>query len=213
MITVQKRNGDVVPFQYEKIEQAVVKASAAMAGTYPHAATATTLDYSAVVDTVTDAIRRLTLPVSVETIQDAVERALLAQGHRDVARAYMTFRDEKAVMRRQRPVSAATRAAFDEAATFFPTALQQFQFFDKYSRFNYALGRRETWVETVDRAVDFLVELTEATTGQRRGEVVEWLRGDGREMMLRMEALPSMRLLAMAGEPVRRQNQIGRAHV
>jgi hypothetical protein len=118
----------------------------------------------------------------------------------------MTFRDEKAAMRRRRPVSAATRAAFDEAATYFPTALQQFQFFDKYSRFNYALGRRETWVETVDRAVDFLVELTEATTGQRRGEVVEWLRGDGREMMLRMEALPSMRLLAMAGEPVRRQN-------
>ena len=206
MITVQKRNGDVVPFQYEKIEQAVIKASAAVAGTNLHAATATTLDHSAVVDAVTDAIRRLTFPVSVETIQDAVERALLAQGHRGVARAYMTFRDEKAAMRRRRPVSAATRAAFDEAATFFPTALQQFQFFDKYSRFNYALGRRETWVETVDRAVDFLVELTEATTGQRRGEVVEWLRGDGREMMLRMEALPSMRLLAMAGEPVRRQN-------
>jgi ribonucleoside-diphosphate reductase alpha chain len=118
----------------------------------------------------------------------------------------MAYRDEKAAMRRRRPVSASTRAAFDEAATYFPTALQQFQFFDKYSRFNYALGRRETWVETVDRAVDFLVELTEATTGQRRGEVVEWLRGDGREMMLRMEALPSMRLLAMAGEPARRQN-------
>lgn len=206
MITVQKRNGDVVPFQYEKIEQAVVKASAAVAGTYPHAASTATLDPSPVVDAVTDTIKRLTFPVSVETIQDAVERALLAQGHRDIARAYMTFRDEKAAMRRRRPVSAATRAAFDEAATYFPTALQQFQFFDKYSRFNYALGRRETWIETVDRAVDFLVELTEATTGQRRGEVVEWLRGDGREMMLRMEALPSMRLLAMAGEPARRQN-------
>ncbi len=102
MITVQKRNGDVVPFQYEKIEQAVVKASAAVAGTYPHAATATAL-HSAVVDAVTDAIRRLTFPVSVETIQDAVERALLAQGHRDIARAYMTFRDEKAAMRRRRP--------------------------------------------------------------------------------------------------------------
>lgn len=201
MITVQKRNGDVVPFLYEKIEQAVVKAAQAVANT-----ATSPFDPSAVVDAVTDAIRRLTFPVSVETIQDAVERALLAQGHRDVAKAYMTFRDEKAAMRRRRPVSAVTRAAFDEAATYFPTALQQFQFFDKYSRFNYALGRRETWVETVDRAVDFLVELTEATTGQRRGEVVEWLRGEGREMMLRMGALPSMRLLAMAGEPARRQN-------
>jgi len=193
VITVQKRDGQVAPFEYEKIERAIVKAGL-------------TTSLSSIVDAVTDAIRRLTVPVSVETIQDAVERALLAQGHRDVAKAYMTFRDEKAAMRRRRPVSAATREAFDEAATYFPTALQQFQFFDKYSRFNYALGRRETWVETVDRAVDFLVELTEATTGQRRGEVVEWLRGDGREMMLRMEALPSMRLLAMAGEPARRQN-------
>jgi ribonucleoside-diphosphate reductase alpha chain len=163
VITVQKRDGQVVPFEYEKIERAVVKASVA-AGTYPHATLTTNL--SSIVDAVTDTIRHLTFPVSVETIQDAVERALLAQGHRDVARAYMTFRDEKAAMRRRRPVSAATRAAFDEAATYFPTALQQFQFFDKYSRFNYALGRRETWVETVDRAVDFLVELTEATTGQ-----------------------------------------------
>lgn len=205
MITVQKRNGDIVPFDFEKIEHAVVKAAQAVAEVSAVIATPP-FDSSPIVDAVTDAIRRLTVPVSVETIQDAVERALLAHGHRDVARAYMTFRDEKAAIRRRRPVSAATRAAFDEAATYFPTALQQFQFFDKYSRFNYALGRRETWIETVDRAVDFLVELTEATTGQRRGEVVEWLRGEGREMMLRMEALPSMRLLAMAGEPVRRQN-------
>lgn len=98
MITVQKRNGDVVPFLYEKIEQAVVKAAQAVANT-----TAAQLDVSAIVDAVTDAIRNLTFPVSVETIQDAVERALLAQGHRDVARAYMAYRDEKAAMRRRRP--------------------------------------------------------------------------------------------------------------
>jgi anaerobic ribonucleoside-triphosphate reductase len=91
VITVQKRNGDVVPFLYEKIEQAVVKAAQAVANT-----AASPFDSSAVVDAITDAIRNLTFPVSVETIQDAVERALLAQGHRDVARAYMTFRDEKA---------------------------------------------------------------------------------------------------------------------
>lgn len=104
MITVQKRDGQVVPFEYEKIERAIAKAGL-------------TANLSHVVDAVTDAIRRYTVPVSVETIQDAVERALLAQGHRDVARAYMTFRDEKAAMRRRRPISAATRAAFDEAAT------------------------------------------------------------------------------------------------
>ncbi len=90
MITVQKRDGQVVPFEYEKIERAIVKAGL-------------TTNLSSIVDAVTDAIRNLTFPVSVETIQDAVERALLAQGHRDVARAYMAYRDEKAAMRRRRP--------------------------------------------------------------------------------------------------------------
>ena len=48
---------------------------------------------------------------------------------------------------------------FAEAAQYFPTPLQQFQFFDKTSRFDYAKGRRETWPETVDRAINYLAEL------------------------------------------------------
>jgi hypothetical protein len=47
------------------------------------------------------------------------------------------------------------REAFAESDNYFPTQLQKFQFYDKYSRFNYELGRRETWIETVNRAVDF----------------------------------------------------------
>lgn len=51
--------------------------------------------------------------------------------------------------------------AFDEADKYFPTEIQKFQFFDKYSRFDYGKGRRETWIETVDRAVNFLKELSD----------------------------------------------------
>ena len=47
----------------------------------------------------------------------------------------------------------------------FPTPIQKFQFFDKYSRFDYEKGRRETWIETVDRAVSFLHELVQTNTG------------------------------------------------
>ena len=43
-----------------------------------------------------------------------------------------------------------SRAAFAASDAYFPTPLQKFQFFDKYSRFNYELGRRETWIETGD---------------------------------------------------------------
>ena len=87
---------------------------------------------------------------------------------------------------------------FAEAAQYFPTPLQQFQFFDKTSRFDYAKGRRETWPETVDRAIDYLAELAPPLT--------DWLRSEGRHMILTMQAMPSMRLLAMAGPAARRQN-------
>jgi ribosomal protein L31 len=89
-------------------------------------------------------------------------------------------------------------SVFAEAAKYFPSPLQQFQFFDKTSRFDYEKGRRETWPETVDRAVEYLCELAPPMTG--------WLRSEGREMILTMQALPSMRLLAMAGPAARRQN-------
>ena len=89
-------------------------------------------------------------------------------------------------------------ALFAEAAQYFPTPLQQFQFFDKTSRFDVEKGRRETWPETVDRAINYLVELAPS--------LEPWLRTEGRHMILTMQALPSMRLLAMAGPAARRQN-------
>lgn len=55
-----------------------------------------------------------------------------------------------------REVPLDVRRAFDADRAYFPTPLQRFQFYDKYSRFNSELGRRETWVETVDRSVAFL---------------------------------------------------------
>lgn len=89
--------------------------------------------------------------------------------------------------------------AFRDASRYFPTPLQQFQFFDKYSRFDYALGRRETWVETVDRAVSFLHELA----GDRLdSHTYERLRLG----ILEMKVMPSMRLLAMAGPAARRSH-------
>lgn len=88
---------------------------------------------------------------------------------------------------------------FAEADKYFPTQIQQFQFFDKYSRFNYDKKRRETWIETVDRAVSYLKELSE---NKLPDEVYNKIyRG-----ILNMDVSPSMRLLAMAGEAARRQN-------
>ena len=96
---------------------------------------------------------------TVEQIQDIVEIVLQAAGEFEAAKHYILYRAEHAKLREERPIPVEVKAAFAESDHFFPTQLQKFQFFDKYSRFNYDLGRRETWVETVDRAVSFLHEL------------------------------------------------------
>ncbi len=89
--------------------------------------------------------------------------------------------------------------SFKKDDYYFPTELQKFQFYDKYSRFNYDLGRRETWTETVNRAVNYLQELSE-----NKLPVADYERI--RDAILNMSASPSMRLLAMAGEAAKRQN-------
>lgn len=96
-------------------------------------------------------------------------------------------------------VPQSVKNAYAESAQYFQTHLQQFQFYDKYSRFNYELGRRETWVETVTRAVDFLRELSEHKLEEATYQRIY----DG---ILNMRVMPSMRLLAMAGEAARRSH-------
>ena len=93
----------------------------------------------------------------------------------------------------------AVKKAFDDAQQYFPSPVQQFQFFDKYSRFNYEKGRRETWIETVDRSMDFLKKVSKNLLPQIEYERI-------RNAILKMEASPSMRLLAMAGPAAERDN-------
>jgi len=90
-------------------------------------------------------------------------------------------------------------ASFAEAARYFPTQIQQFQFFDKYSRYNPALGRRETWIETVDRAVAYLRTLSD-------NRLSDNVYGAIRANILGMAVMPSMRLLAMGGKAATRHN-------
>jgi ribonucleoside-diphosphate reductase alpha chain len=82
---------------------------------------------------------------------------------------------------------------------YFPSPLQEFVFYDKYSRFRDDLGRRETWPETVERAVSFLRELS-------KNKLSEDVYDKIHSAILNLEAMPALRLLAMAGEAARRNN-------
>ncbi|MFA7566535.1 MAG: ATP cone domain-containing protein [Alkalispirochaeta sp.] len=190
--SITKRDGRVVPFDGKRIKRALDRCYDAL---------------ERLPGTPIDEINRQVINViaaqypepTVEQVQDTVEMVLQANGEYAAAKAYILYRAEHARLRRTRAVPAEVKRAFDEADRYFPTPIQQFQFYDKYSRFNYTLGRRETWLETVDRAVDYLRELSE----NRLPEEIYRRIHTG---ILEMKVMPSMRLLAMAGDPARRSN-------
>ena len=190
--SITKRDGRVVEFDPARIERAIARCFAA-SGAAPAALAAE------ITTQVVNVVAAQYAGPTVENIQDVVETVLQANGEYAAAKAYILYRAEHARLRRERNVPQEVREAFAEADAFFPTPIQQFQYYDKYSRFNYDLGRRETWLETVDRAVDYLRELSENRLSDEDYDRI-------RRSILRMDVMPSMRLLAMAGEPARRSN-------
>jgi intein/homing endonuclease len=194
--TISKRDGRVVPFDPGRIERAIARCFGAL-GREP---------YTPIAELALRVVNIMSArpgQPSVEAVQDVVELTLQAAGEFEAAKAYILYRAEHAKQRQERPIPEEFRRAFAEADRYFPTPIQKFQFFDKYSRFDYDKGRRETWIETVDRSVAFLHELVQGYTGaDLGGETYERIR----RAILEMRSMPSMRLLAMAGAPARRDS-------
>ena len=189
---IVKRDGRIVPFEIERIENALQRCYNSL-----EVEPQTSLhDIAQRVGNVVAA--KYDLP-AVEGVQDIVEMVLQAAGEYDAAKHYILYRAEHAKMRTARPVPDEVRDAFAESDKYFPTQLQKFQFYDKYSRFNYDLGRRETWLETVNRATEYLKELSDYRLPAETYERI-------RQGILQMKVMPSMRLLAMAGPAARRNN-------
>ena len=192
---IVKRDGRKVPFDLKRIEGAVLRCFTSMERDQEKS---NILAHDIAKQVLNIASAKYETP-TVENIQDIVETVLQAAGEYDAAKRYILYRAEHAKMRMERPVPDDVRTAFENSEQYFPTQLQKFQFYDKYSRFNWDLGRRETWVETVDRAVNFLKELSEFRLPKSVYERV-------RKGILEMKVMPSMRLLAMAGPAARRNN-------
>lgn len=190
---VTKRNGSLAAFSSEKIHSALARC-------FNSISVDPKIGLYSIVDSVVEKINTSHPDsVNVEIIQDIVEKVLQEHGEFDAAKQYILYRAKHAEERNARPIPSEVKAAYEESDKYFPTPIQKFQFFDKYSRFNYDLGRRETWVETVDRSVNYLYDLA----GNRLdSSVYQRIR----KSILNMESMPSMRLLAMAGPAAHRNN-------
>ena len=91
---------------------------------------------------------------------------------------------------------------FDETAKVFPHPIQQFVFFDKYSKFNWSLGRREGWPEVVQRVTGHLRWLSKGLLSDDEYQGIH-------DAIYGAQVAPSMRLMRTAGEAARRIDLLG----
>jgi len=106
---VLKRDGRREAFEPAKISSAIVRAGEATGEFGPPAAQALSADVLAALAT-----RTLQSPPAIEEIQDLVERALIAAGYLDTARAYIAYRDQHKRLREDRRTLVDVSASVNE---------------------------------------------------------------------------------------------------
>ena len=195
---LKKRDGEIVKFDIERISTAVGKAMKVSGE--GNEIEANKIAEKVVLHLYKTNIKNQHYVPTVEEIQDAVERELIWADFADTAKAYILYREKRAQERsEQADVPAETKEMYKEASKYFRNQLAEFVYYRTYSRWIEEEGRRETWIETIDRYVDFMQEnLGKKLSPKEYDEI--------REGMLKQESMPSMRLLQFAGKAARRTN-------
>ena len=196
---IEKRDGRLAPFDFDKIVEAIFKAMIATGeGTREDAVL---VAHQVVGELSRFAKKYKTFLPTVEGTQDSVEKYLILNDFVKTAKAYILYRDKRAQLRSVKvEIPAHVQKLADESKKYFEgNALGEFVYLRTYAKWKPEEGRRETWIETVDRYVDFMREnLGKKLTEKEYAEV--------RTAILKQEVMPSMRLMQFAGEPARRCN-------
>ena len=195
---IQKRDGSAVPFDVEKIVNAINKAMIAIGeGSHKEAELVANKVYA---DVLRITKKYKNFVPTVEGIQDTVEKELILSEYVKTAKAYILYREKRSKMRAQGlRVPPKVKKLAEESKKYFRNSLGEFVYYRTYSRWIAEEGRRETWIETVDRYIAFMKE----NLGNKLAEA-EY--AELRQGILKQESMPSMRLLQFAGLPARKTN-------
>ncbi len=200
--SIIKRDGSIVPFDPNKIIEAVEKAMRAADERREGVQEAIA---QAIIKKLTaqKAADPLFTP-TVEMMQDYVESELMLHKLPASAKAFILYRKEHDQLREgaDRQVSEEVRNLIAESKKYFRNQLSEYIFYNAYARWLPEKGRRETWVEAVDRYIDFMRE--NLGNKLKKDEYAEV-----REYMLTMKTMGSMRLLWSAGEAAKASNVCG----
>jgi len=197
--SVRKRDGAIVVFDQNRITQAILKAMEAIGE-------GGAKDAEKVSDRVVKELAKKYPPkhiLGVEEIQDAAEETLILMEYAKTAKAYILYRRERAELREKRKeVPEKIKNLVAESKKYFKNPLAEFVYYRSYSRWIDEEGRRETWVETTRRYMDFMREnLGDKLSEEEYREISD--------AILKQEAMPSMRLMWSAGKAARTTNVAG----
>ncbi len=196
---IQKRDGRIAPFSFEKIVAAVHKSM--LASGEGDETDATFVAHQVAGELARFAKKYKNFLPTVEGIQDAVEKHLMLNDYIETAKSYILYRDKRNQLRQEQiEIPAEVRQLAEESKKYFNgNSLGEFVYLRSYARWIPEQGRRETWVETVDRYMTFMREnLGNKLSEKEYAEV--------REAILKQEVMPSMRLMQFAGDAARRSN-------
>lgn len=196
---IQKRDGRLVPFEFDKIVSVVTRALEQTGeGGIDEAKVVAHMVASEILKV---AKTHKTFIPTVEGCQDEVERQLILAGYVQTSKAYILYRAERHDVRAlERDIPDHVKKLHAESAKYFDrNPLGYFVYLRTYANWIEAEQRRETWIETVDRYMAFMRSvLDDALTDREYREI--------RGAILRHEAMPSMRLLQFAGPAVEKCN-------
>ena len=195
---VQKRTGKIVLFDIERITNAINKAMIATGeGSLEEAEMVANSVYA---DLVRISKKHPNFVPTVEGIQNSVEKQLMLSEYVTTAKAYILYREKRSALRYKGiEVPEKVKKLAEDSKKYFRNALGEFVYYRTYSRWIPEENRRETWIETVDRYVDFMRENLGKKLKENEYKEI-------REAILKQETLPSMRLLQFAGKAARTTN-------
>ena len=197
---VQKRDGTVVPFDEKRITFAIFKAMQSAQEGDEKAAEKVMHKVLEVLLKLKENLKAKKFVPTVENIQDLVEDVMIKSGFVHSAKSYIIYRQERAVVREKVGfVPEKVKELVAESKQYFRNPLAEFLYYRSYAKWMPEEGRRETWIETVDRYMDFMKENVGSKLSDSEYKEV-------RQAILSHEAMPSMRLLQFAGKAARKTN-------
>lgn len=202
---VRKRDGGIVSFDQSRITEAIFKALRATGEGCADENECRKLAEK-ISDKVLGDLRHKYPPettLHIEQIQDVVEETLILEEYAKTAKAYILYRQERFKLREQRKqIPDHVKKLVEDSRQYFRSPLGEFIYYRSYSRWILEESRRETWIESVQRYMDYMKENMGRSLSDEEYKEIH-------QAILTQSVMPSMRLMWSAGKAARSNNVSG----